>query len=126
MSWFFRRSTTREMEYESKPIKSGEVELTCAFCRGGGSPGGGFSYCQVCGGSGKVKVLSPYTRCSYCTGTGYSPTGSGTYCMSCRGKGVVTTVKKTLKCPRCGGTGQDEGTGLYCIRCRGQGKIPAA
>lgn len=101
--------------------------VTCAFCKGKGidpfallSPR---SKCQVCSGTGKVKVKGPTLKCAFCGGTGVFH-GQRITCSVCGGKGVVTKPKLGKICPDCDGTGKaKEPPGLPCVACKGKGQI---
>ncbi len=110
----------------AKKIKAGKAtEIKCAFCSGTGkdpfellSP---LSICQVCSGSGKVKVEPPTIKCAFCNGTGIY-LGKRLTCTVCGGKGVVTMPKNAKICTICNGTGQAP-DGLPCLNCHGKGVV---
>lgn len=100
--------------------------IACAFCKGKGLDPFGLlsthSKCQVCSGTGKVKVKGPTIECAFCGGTGVFDSQRIT-CSVCRGKGVNTKPKLGKSCPECGGTGKaKEPPGLPCITCGGKGQ----
>ena len=105
-----------------------KTEVPCAFCHGAGlDPFGimsGLSSCMVCGGTGKVEVEMPYTRCAFCEGTGVYPHSRLT-CTACEGFGVSPVVEPNETCPHCHGTGQDPQSeaGFYCDTCHGTGLV---
>ena len=101
-------------------------EIRCAFCGGRGKDPfdimSSLSTCCVCGGSGKVRVPSPYMPCAHCRGTGSIKTFS---CTTCGGKGSVSRPTEPLiRCPVCRGTGDDSSApALACLKCRGRGYV---
>ena len=108
----------------AKKIKTGNTtEVKCAFCKGTGKDPFGLlsplSICQVCSGSGKVKVTPPTIECAFCKGTGIYP-GKRLTCTVCGGKGVVTIPKDAKLCTICKGTGQAPDD-LPCLNCHGKG-----
>ncbi|MBM4285533.1 MAG: hypothetical protein FJ128_09830 [Deltaproteobacteria bacterium] len=101
------------------------AEVTCSFCRGHGTDPFGImswlSTCCVCGGSGRVRVSTPYRSCVYCRGTGAVKTFT---CTVCRGTGYVPLLPGPLKpCPDCRGSGADAASALACMTCRGRGWV---
>jgi len=100
-------------------------EIRCAFCKGTGKDPFGvlspLSLCQVCKGTGKVKVASPAIKCAFCKGTGIYLDKRIT-CTVCGGKGMVTAPKGAKACPDCKGSGQAP-DGLPCLTCKGKGVI---
>ena len=122
-----KHSTITAME--AKKMTKNEVEIECAFCKGTGKDPFGIlsnlSKCQVCGGSGKVRIEGPVAKCKFCGGSGVQPyTTDKLHCMACGGKGVVTKISPSKECPAC------EGSGLYlseyrqhCPKCKGQGVV---
>lgn len=104
------------------------VEVTCAFCGGRGKdPFGVLSWlssCCVCGGSGLVRVETPFERCAHCRGSGAVKTLT---CTVCGGKGILPLLTgATETCPCCLGSGDDRGSpALDCLSCRGRGRIAA-
>ena len=111
---------------ELKRIEKNKVWVRCAFCNGRGKDPFGIlsnlSKCQVCGGSGKVKIEETVIKCRFCGGSGVQPyTTDRLHCIACGGKGVVTKISSSRECPTC------RGTGLYlaeyrqpCPKCKGQ------
>jgi len=100
-------------------------EITCAFCKGVGKDPFDFLFelaiCQVCGGTGKVKVGEPAVKCAFCKGTGaYSD--SRVTCTVCGGKGIVAVDGPTDECPECKGRGAAT-SGLPCLKCQGKGVV---
>jgi len=97
--------------------------ITCAFCKGlGKDPFGLLSplaTCQVCSGTGKVRVTPPTVKCAFCNGTGVYVHKRLT-CTVCGGKGMVTVPKGAKTCSECNGSGQAR-DGLPCLACRGKG-----
>lgn len=98
---------------------------TCAFCSGKGldpfellSP---MSKCQVCGGSGEVKVEKPTIKCAFCNGRGIYPHTRLT-CTVCNGKGLITVKGSTKTCDACGGNGKGADS-LPCLSCGGKGIV---
>lgn len=106
-----------------KTITAKATGITCAFCKGlGKDPFGLLSplaTCQVCSGTGKVKVTPPTAKCAFCNGTGVHLDKRVT-CTVCGGKGVVTVPKGAKTCSECNGSGQAP-DGLPCLNCRGKG-----
>lgn len=100
----------------------------CAFCKGKGKDPfnllSELAICQVCGGSGKVEVIEPVIKCTYCKGTGIYPHNGRVTCTVCNGKGSITVKGTTEECSKCKGTGIAIDSGLPCIECRGKGVIP--
>ncbi|MGV1005995.1 MAG: hypothetical protein ACOYEV_14790 [Candidatus Nanopelagicales bacterium] len=102
--------------------------VECAFCGGKGvdpfgvmSPG---SVCEVCGGTGNVRVPEPRAVCAFCAGHGVRP-GSRLSCGACSGKGVQTVAEHLEPCGHCRSTGHEPlGPPLYCGKCHGVGLIP--
>jgi len=115
---------------ELERVGKDKVEIKCAFCKGKGRDPFGIlsdlSDCQVCGGSGKVRIEGPVAKCRFCGGSGVQPyTTDKLHCIACGGKGVVTEISPSKECPTCGGNG------LYlseyrqpCSTCKGQGVVP--
>ena len=68
-------------------------EIKCAFCKGKGKDPfdllSKLATCQVCGGTGKVKVDEPMIECAFCKGSGIYPHERLT-CSACNGKGRFT------------------------------------
>lgn len=68
-------------------------EIECAFCKGKGKDPfnllSKLAVCQVCGGTGKVKVDEAMIECVFCKGSGVYPHERLT-CSVCKGKGKVT------------------------------------
>ena len=101
-------------------------ERTCAFCHGRGIDPfdimSSLSTCCVCGGTGKVRVLSPAITCAHCRGTGAIKTFT---CTACGGKGAVLRPPlPTVPCLECHGTGDSASApAMACIRCRGRGCV---
>lgn len=101
-------------------------EITCAFCKGKGKDPFGLlsrlAACQVCGGTGKIKVDEPMVECAFCKGSGIHPHTRVT-CSACRGKGSSACRGHKKECPNCGGTGYPVDGNLPCSVCRGKGVI---
>jgi DnaJ-class molecular chaperone len=101
--------------------------IPCAFCKGKGRDPfnllSELSTCQVCGGTGKVKITEPAINCAYCKGTGIYPHSVRITCTVCSGKGSVTVAGVTEECPKCKGTAEAIDSGLPCIKCGGKGVI---
>lgn len=99
--------------------------LKCAFCKGEGKDPFGLlsklATCQVCAGTGEVKVKEPAIRCAYCKGSGVYPLSGRLTCTVCNGKGMVTVKGPNRECPKCKGVGQEIDSGLPCIKCAGKG-----
>lgn len=102
-------------------------EITCAFCKGKGVDPfellSRLAACQVCSGTGKVKVVEPAIKCAFCKGTGVYPHNGRVTCSVCNGKGMVTVRGATEECLKCKGAGRTIDSGLPCIRCGGKGVI---
>ena len=104
------------------------VEVSCAFCHGVGLDPyqvmSALSRCCVCGGSGTVRVRTPFVPCAHCQGTGSVKTLT---CTVCKGKGVIPAlVGPTQVCPTCGGTGDEHSApALECLSCHGRGRVSA-
>jgi DnaJ-class molecular chaperone len=102
-------------------------EITCAFCKGKGVDPfnllSKLATCQVCGGTGKVKIEKPMIKCAYCKGTGIYPHNGRVTCTVCNGKGMVTVKGDINPCSECEGTGQAIESGLPCIKCTGKGFV---
>jgi len=112
-------------------------ETKCAFCKGTGKDSfdllSELATCQVCGGTGKVKVEEPAIKCVFCKGTGVYPHNARVTCTVCNGKGMVTVSTgggsasggkgATNKCPECKGTGAAKDSGLPCVKCGGKGVV---
>ncbi len=102
-------------------------KISCAFCKGIGKDPFGllseYSICQVCGGTGKVKVKEPAIKCVFCKSTGVYPGGARVTCTVCNGKGMVTVPGATKECPKCKGTGTTKDSGLPCVKCGGKGVV---
>lgn len=102
------------------------VEVTCSFCNGTGTDPFGImswiSTCCVCGGTGKVRIRSPYTKCAHCQGTGAVKTFT---CTVCNGKGFVPLPEHPIAvCPECKGSGDDRSApSLPCLTCKGKGFV---
>jgi len=123
------KQTTMALK-EPKRTEKNKAEVKCAFCKGKGKDPFGIlsnlSDCQVCGGSGKVRIKGPVAKCGFCGGSGVQPyTTDKLHCIACGGKGVVTKISSSKECPACGGNG------LYlseyrqpCSTCKGQGVVP--
>lgn len=106
------------------------VSAKCAFCKGTGRDPFGvlspLSFCQVCGGKGKIKIKGPVVKCAFCKGSGVQPhTTDRLHCMACKGKGWATTIEVPTECSDCNGTGLYLGAyRQHCPRCHGQGVVP--
>lgn len=89
-------------------MKEGEMmgEIKCAFCKGKGKDPfnllSKLAACQVCGGTGKVKVNEPIIECAFCKGTGVHPHSRIT-CSACRGKGFTAFRGAKEECFNCRG-----------------------
>ena len=106
---------------------SATAQIKCAFCKGTGKDSfnllSELAACQVCSGSGKVKVEEPAIKCAFCKGTGVYHDTRVT-CTVCNGKGMVTAPKgETAQCPDCEGTGATMNSGMPCLKCKGKGVI---
>lgn len=103
-----------------------QITLTCAFCRGTGTDPFGLlsedSFCQVCGGSGKLVIRVPVRPCAYCSGTGVH-IHRRMVCTVCSGKGVVMVEEPIESCSHCGGKGFQPGQYLPCLICGGKGVV---
>lgn len=102
-------------------------EIKCAFCKGKGKDPfnllSKLAACQVCGGTGHVKVDEPMIKCAFCKGTGAHPHSRVT-CSACNGKGSVTCRGGAKEeCPNCEGTGYKVDGNLPCSVCGGKGVI---
>lgn len=101
--------------------------IPCAFCKGKGRDPfnllSELATCQVCGGTGKVKITEPAINCAYCKGTGIYPHSVRITCTVCSGKGSVTVAGVTEECPKCKGTAEAIDSGLPCIKCGGKGVV---
>jgi len=109
-------------------FEKGEImaEIKCAFCKGKGKDPfnllSKLAACQVCGGTGKVKVDEPIIDCAFCKGSGIHP-HSRLNCSACKGKGSVTHKGTKEECPNCNGTGYKVDGNLPCSVCGGKGVI---
>lgn len=106
-----------------KKKTTAEAGITCAFCNGTGKDPfeilSSLSICQVCKGTGKVRVTPPTAKCAFCNGTG-TYLNKRITCTVCGGKGVVTVPKGAKTCPECKGSGQAPDS-LPCLNCKGKG-----
>lgn len=107
---------------------SAKTRITCAFCNGTGKDPfdllSELAACQVCEGTGKVKVEEPVIKCAFCEGTGVYHDSRVT-CTVCGGRGMVTAPKGgTIQCSECNGTGAAMDSGLPCLKCKGKGVVP--
>ena len=125
------RKRSRISPEELKKIMKETILVKCAFCDGVSKDPFGLlsalSNCQVCSGTGKVKIRKPTTKCAFCQGTGIQPyTTSRLHCLACGGKGSVTVIEPAMDCPTCGGTGvyPRRPHPMPCHTCKGQGVIP--
>lgn len=103
------------------------TQIVCAFCKGSGKDPfdllSDLAACQVCGGTGKVEVEEPATKCVFCKGSG-AYHGTRITCTVCRGRGMVTAPQgETRQCPECSGTGVAADSGMPCLKCKGKGVI---
>ena len=113
------------------PIEDTRIAIRCAFCKGKGKDPWGLpsflSNCQVCKGSGIVRVYGPTKECAFCGGSGIQPfTTSRLHCIACGGKGVVTAIEPSMECPTCGGSGINPRILpplAPCSTCKGQGVV---
>ena len=106
------------------------TQITCAFCKGKGKDPfdllSELAACQVCSGTGKVKVEGPAIKCAFCRGTGVYHDTRVT-CTICNGKGMVTAPKgPTDQCPDCNGAGATRDSGMPCLKCKGKGIVSKA
>ena len=118
---------------ESAPRRP-TVEVLCAFCNGTGQDPFGvmskLATCQVCGGTGRVKLHPPTALCAFCRGTGVH-LDSRLTCTTCDGVGTVEIPVNAVPCPDCGGTGRSADgsnqaeSALSCTRCGGKGVMAA-
>jgi len=112
------------MAKKKETVKGGSIR-TCAFCKGKGIDPFGLlspeSTCQVCSGTGKVRVDPPRAMCAFCKGTGVY-FDSRLTCTVCGGKGMVTVPKGAKTCPKCKGTGKGLDD-LPCLHCGGKGVV---
>ena len=114
--------------------RSETVEVLCAFCDGTGQDPFGvmskLATCQVCGGTGRVKLHPPTAPCAFCRGTGVH-LDSRLTCTTCDGVGTVEIPTTAVPCPDCGGTGRaadgsdQSESALSCTRCAGEGVVAA-
>jgi len=116
---------------ESASGEQGElVETKCRYCGGRGTDPfgcpGPSSVCQVCSGTGKIRVTAPFETCAACRGTGRQ-IGRRLSCSSCSGRGVKTAIGPTGRCAACRGTGIQPGSParLPCAYCSGSGLVAA-
>ena len=108
------------------------IKATCAFCKGTGrDPLGVLSHlstCQVCGGSGEVRVRPPAVSCKFCEGSGVEPySSSRLICSACKGRAMVGAIENSVPCPTCGGSGihpLQRTMAFACDKCKGQGVVP--
>ena len=108
------------------------VEVLCAFCNGTGKDPFGvmskLATCQVCGGTGRVKLHPPTALCAFCRDTGVYDNARLT-CTTCDGVGTVEIPVNAVPCPDCGGTGRSADgsnqaeSALSCTRCGGKGVV---
>jgi DnaJ-class molecular chaperone len=103
------------------------TQITCRFCKGTGRDPfdllSELAICQVCEGTGKVRIEEPAIPCACCKGTGVYH-GTRITCTICKGKGMVTAPKGlTEQCPECKGTGTAADSGLPCLECKGKGIV---
>jgi DnaJ-class molecular chaperone len=100
-------------------------QIKCAFCKGRGKDPfnllSELASCQVCGGSGAVKVLEPAVKCAFCRGSGVYPHNARVTCTVCKGKGMVTVRSEKKECAKCKGKGVSVDSGLPCVDCGGKG-----
>ncbi|MDP4013246.1 MAG: hypothetical protein U0990_03595 [Candidatus Nanopelagicales bacterium] len=104
--------------------------LICAFCKGQGLDPfdimSASSVCEVCGGSGNVRVRPPRAGCAFCSGSGVQP-GKRLTCGACGGKGAQTVREPVIECDRCSATGREPASPLlYCVKCHGVGLAAGA
>jgi len=93
--------------------------VTCAFCKGTGRDPfnllSEFGNCQVCGGIGKVEVIEPVIKGTFCKGSGVYPHSRVT-CTVCNGRGMVAIKGTPKECFKCKGTGQTIDSNIPCIK----------
>lgn len=120
------RRRVDENRINSFTSKENMPQITCAFCKGSGKDPfnllSKLADCQVCGGTGKVKVDEPIIECAFCRGSGIH-LHSRLSCSACKGKGSVTHKGAKQKCPNCGGTGYKVDGNLPCSVCGGKGVV---
>lgn len=81
----------------------------------------------VLGGSKEV-VVTAYSTCGTCRGSGARPGTTPIRCSTCNGTGEIRRVRQSLlgqmvtssPCPRCGGSGEEIPS--PCPACKGQGR----
>ena len=128
-----RKKAQAKKKRKSTPRKE-TVEVLCAFCNGTGQDPfdimSKLATCQVCGGTGRVKLHPPTAPCAFCQGTGVH-LDSRLTCTTCGGVGTVEIPANAIPCPDCRGTGRaadgsDQAeSALSCTRCGGKGVVAA-
>ena len=103
------------------------TRITCGFCKGTGRDPfdllSELAICQVCIGTGKVRIEEPAIQCACCKGAGVYH-GTRITCTVCKGKGMVTAPRGlTEQCSECKGTGNAVDSGLPCLECKGKGVV---